>query len=109
MDDDVPLEISHHLRTVSAQIYGELRSLGIIDSWMFGFEVWAAHLAPNAVAMYISGTYDWPVVLLDIPKHGGNLDELTKSIRHELKHAIQESKEKPFDEGEAEADGPFLP
>lgn len=73
------------------------------------FECWAVKFTDdedqnNAVAMYINGTCGYPVILLDLEKHRGYEDQFYKSIDHELKHAIQESEGRDFDEDEAEDD-----
>lgn len=88
----------------ASDTYQELLASGVIETWMYGFEVWAVKLGADAVAMYIAGTYDWPVILLDLEKHIGYEDQFAKSIRHELKHAKQESADEEFDEDEAEDD-----
>jgi hypothetical protein len=68
------------------------------------FELWAGKLEPDTVAIYINGTCGYPVILLDLDKHRGYEDQLWKSIDHELKHALQESEGRGYDEEEAEED-----
>lgn len=67
-------------------------------------------LNPGTLAEYISGTYSAPVIAIDL----GNIDiaceeynsqcgvAIETTIVHELGHALQEAKGKPFDEDEAE-------
>ena len=64
----------------------------------------------EAIAVYINGTCEHPVIGVDIPKtleacrlYDTELETaIESSILHELAHAIQEWKDKPFDEDEAE-------
>lgn len=104
VDENPPAEAARIARDASAKIYADLVAKGVIDQAMFGFEVWAVKLENNAVGMYISGTYDFPVVLVDLNKHRGYEDQIEKTIRHELKHAVQQSEDRELDEDEAEAD-----
>lgn len=96
-------QLAESAREAAQRLYSEVRNAGVIDTDIFGFEVWAARLAPAAVAMYISGTYDWPVILIDLEKHrGSEKEEIFRSLRHELRHAVQESREEDPDEDDAE-------
>jgi hypothetical protein len=70
----------------------------------FAFEVWAAKLEPGTVAVYIHGTYGFPVVLIDLEKHREYQDQIGKTILHELKHSIQDGDGRDYDEDEAEDD-----
>jgi hypothetical protein len=111
-DYEIDEQPNPELAKIAAQCaqseYAALKAKGIIDDWMFGFEVWAVDLsAHNAVGMYINGTYDFPVILIDLNAHVGYEDQIGKTINHELKHAVQESKEEDFDEDDAESDEEF--
>lgn len=109
IDETPPQELAAIAQKVCQSYYAELQRKGIIDDWMFGFEVWAANLGEHdAVAMYINGTYSWPVVLIDLRAHQGYADQIGKSIYHELIHAVQESKDEEFDEDTAEDDSTIL-
>jgi hypothetical protein len=69
------------------------------------FELWDVDLSHlNAVAMYIDGTCGYPVVLIDLEAHRDYPMGIGKSIDHELKHAIQDSEGREYDEEEAESD-----
>jgi hypothetical protein len=105
VDEEPPPNLARMATEVSKHFFQELKSKKIIDNWMMGFEVWAANLQDTgAVAMYISGTHDWPVVLIDLRQHIGYEDQIGKSLHHELIHAVQEAKEEEFNEDEAEDD-----
>jgi GNAT superfamily N-acetyltransferase/RNA:NAD 2'-phosphotransferase (TPT1/KptA family) len=107
VEENPPVDLVVIAKRASESLYTKLKQQGIIDGWMFGFEVWAVNLKENAVAMYINGTYDFPVILIDLEKHRGYEDQIGKSIQHELRHAVQESKEEDFDEDDAELDEEF--
>lgn len=101
-------ELAKIAKEASQRLYTELKSKGIIDYYMFGFEVWDVDLSDrNAVGMYIHGTYDFPVVLIDLNAHIGYEDQIGKTIRHELRHALQESKDEESSEEDAESDDEF--
>jgi hypothetical protein len=48
------------------------------------------HAGQNPVGVYCSGTYNEPVVLIDIDAHAGYEDQVVKTVEHEIAHAIQE-------------------
>jgi len=78
---------------------------GIYRNTKEPFELWDVDLSElGAVATYINGTCGYPVILVDLEAHRGYEDQIGKSIDHELKHAIQESEGREYDEGEAEED-----
>jgi hypothetical protein len=78
---------------------------GIYTNSKQPFELWDVDLSHlGAVAMYINGTCGYPVVLVDLEAHREYQDQIGKSIYHELKHAIQDSEGREFDEDEAEED-----
>ena len=69
------------------------------------FELWDVDLTHlGAVARYINGTCGYPVILVDLEAHREYEDQIGKSIDHELKHAIQDSEGREFNEDEAEED-----
>ena len=106
VDENPNPKLAQLATDVSKGIYARLKANGTIDKWMFGFEVWAASLPVGTVATYISGTYDFPVILIDLNMHEGEYeDQIGVSISHELKHAEQESADEEFDEDEAEEHG----
>ena len=98
IDENPDPELAAMATKICQGIYQNLKSIGVIDKWMFGFEVWAVKLASDTVATYIHGTYDFAVVLIDLEKHRGYEDQIGQSIRHELKHAEQDSRRDPDDE-----------
>lgn len=104
IDKRPPAELARMATEVCRHIYEDLKRKKVIDTWMFGFEVWACDLSQwGAVATYINGTYDFPVILIDLRQHSGYEDQIGKTIWHELKHAEQQSRgEEGFDEDEAE-------
>ena len=87
---------------VAERVYKSLIKNKTIDKYFLGFEVWAAILPEDSCAMYIDGTYDFPVVLIDLKKHRKYKNQIGQSIYHELKHAIQDSEGTEYDEDEAE-------
>jgi hypothetical protein len=67
----------------------------------------------QAIALYCTGTYTEPVILIDLTAHidlFGNQApfQITRSIEHEVYHAIQESEGLPMDEDDAETWQPPL-
>jgi len=74
----------------------------------------------GAIAVYCSGTYNEPVVVIDLAAHSepfaaenelygpGEMNAaIEHTITHEIYHAIQESEGLPFTEDEAEDWNPF--
>lgn len=67
-------------------------------------------LSFNTLAMYIDGTYTFPIIVVDVgntklacDKYQQNcLEQLDVTILHELAHGIQEATGKEYDEEEAE-------
>lgn len=53
--------------------------------------VFPANLGGDVVGVYASGTYNEPVVLVDLDAHEGYEDQIGKTVEHEIVHAIQES------------------
>lgn len=43
------------------------------------------------MTLYCNGTYNEPVILIDIAAHRDYPDQVAKSVAHEVVHAIQES------------------
>jgi hypothetical protein len=106
IDEDPDPTLAKMAIEAARQVYAELRSRGVIGDWMYGFEVWAVHIETDHVAMYVGGTSSFPVVLLDLEKHHGYESQFVQSIKHELKHAEQQSidPDTEGDEDEAEED-----
>jgi len=78
---------------------------GIYRNTKEPFELWDVDMAERgAVGMYINGTCGFPVVFVDLEAHRGYEDQIFKTIDHELKHAVQDSEGRDFDEDEAEED-----
>jgi chemotaxis protein histidine kinase CheA len=78
---------------------------GIYRNTKEPFELWDVDMSHlGAVAMYIDGTCGYPVVFVDLEAHRDYKDQIAKSIYHELKHAVQDSEGREYDENEAEED-----
>lgn len=75
------------------------------DSCFKVAHVFPAELSDDIVACYCSGTYAEPVILIDISAHKDHWDQLYVTLRHEIEHALQESRGEDMNEDGAELAG----